>query len=238
MPAAPLTARPIPRLGVAAAGLVVAIAATVAFDRSGLGASASPTAGLLADLVVWVPLAGAVLVAIAWPREAGATAVLGLRFRAIDLVWGLLVGCAARALSAAIDLALYGTSGLAPQPLVGVRPDAWFVLLGVVAPVLVAPLVEEAFFRGLAQRAATALCLRAMPAPAPQLVSVGVIAVLFGALHTIGIADPVQATYVFSTTLLVGIGAGALTAATGRIGAGLVAHAVFNGIAVALTWPG
>ena len=64
------------------------------------------------------------------------------------------------------------------------------------------------------------------------MLGVIVASAVFALMHVVG-AGP-QALI---GTFFFGLLAGTLTAATGRIGGAVVAHVVFNGIAVLLMWP-
>ena len=139
----------------AAAGLVVALAATWALSALRLqGAWALP----LAYLAAWVPMIAAVVVACLprGPRIRSAwrlaSARLGLRFGLFDVFWGIAAGCLARAFDASVNLLLHGGTGLAPQPTLGAPAGFGVLVLAFLAPVLLAPVIEEVFFRGLLQR--------------------------------------------------------------------------------------
>lgn len=138
---------------------------------------------------------------------------------------------------------LHGNTGLAPQPIIGAAPPLWMMLVGLLAPVLLAPVIEEVFFRGLLQRslvAGLAGSRQARPAGSAQptgsvwaaVVGVVVASAVFTLMHLAG-----SGSAVLIGTFAFGLVAGALTAATGHIGGAIVAHVVFNGIAIALMWP-
>jgi membrane protease YdiL (CAAX protease family) len=224
-------------LAFAAAGLLVAVAAVLTFDRTAAVLGGGTGAAILSLLVTWIPLAGAVLLALFWPGQRESTSQLGLRLLPVDLLWGLGVGLAARLIAALLDLGLYGTTGLVRQPIVGVPVNGWFILTGLLAPVVIAPFIEEAFFRGLLQGSLTRTLDQWVPRPGAAAGAVFVTSALFGVVHVLGTSDPIQLSYLFATTFLLGIGTGVLAARSGRIGGAFVAHVVFNGIAVALTWP-
>ena len=139
------------------------------------------------------------------PRDIplGIAAGLGSQLVLIRLVY-LPFGDRVEELSRDNDALVDATSGLA------------LVALAVLL-VVGAPLVEELFFRGLVQRS---LVRRLGPAP-----GIALSAVVFGATHfdllgLLGLA-------VFGVVL------GVLAHRTGRLGPSLVAHVVFNALAVA-----
>ena len=218
----------------AAGGLVAAIVATSLVSALRLtGAWATP----LAYLAAWVPLVAVVVLVCRPPAgwRSSVSAKLGLRFSVLDVFWGVAAGCLARAFDASVNLMLHGNTGLAPQPIIGVAPPLWLAVVGLLAAVLLAPVIEEVFFRGLLQRALVAeFGANARPAGRTWAAVVGVVvaSAVFALMHLAG-AGPAALIGTFAFGLV----AGALTAVTGRIGGAIVAHVVFNGIAVALMWP-
>src|SRR3954447_23741456 len=98
---------------------------------------------------------------------------------------------------------------------------AGFILL-VVLVSLVAPVIEELFFRGLLQRSLTRYL--------PQWAAVGVAGLLFGLAHYQGASAAAAAALVLSLAIF-GWAAGALLVRTGRLGPAIVAHMVFNIVA-------
>jgi membrane protease YdiL (CAAX protease family) len=194
-----------------------------------------------AYLVIWLPLAAAVVVACAGLARGAGRRKLGLAFRWTDLVWGLAAGLGARALDAGLNQVSTGDTGLSPQPTLDGGPDLTTSVVLVLAPVLIAPVVEEVFFRGLLMRSLTrALAghtrlLRGLAATAAVILS----AAVFAALHVaVGLSvAPTTATIIVISTFVFGVIVGALASVTGRLGGAVVAHVVFNGVAVWATWP-
>jgi membrane protease YdiL (CAAX protease family) len=130
-----------------------------------------------------------------------------------------------------------GNLVLSPEPL-------WIALNGFVIAAIVAPFVEELFLRGLTLQAIRNIVLRwrnrVQPAePAQQKrawwISIIVSAVLFALLHSGQSADGVVVVALGASTFLLGIVNGVLVYRTGRLGAGIVAHIVFNGSAVLIS---
>ncbi|MCU1528708.1 MAG: hypothetical protein JWP75_2471 [Frondihabitans sp.] len=209
----------------------------------------------LGYLAVWVPLGAAVAVVV-WPTFRAAfrpaarppaaavappAAALGLArwFSWRDLIWGCAAGLIARGLATVASIALTGFTGLAASPTLGGAPAASLLVVMVVAPVIVAPLVEELFFRGLLQGALTSAFSPAGAARADPLsrwTAAAVTALVFAALHVL-VAPAAPTALTLASTFVLGLFAGGLVASTGRLGGAIIAHVVFNGVAVLLTWP-
>jgi membrane protease YdiL (CAAX protease family) len=189
-----------------------------------------PTWGaqLLAFLLAWAPLIAGVLIAGSryGSRSLGDDA--GLRIRWIDLGTGLLVGLVIRFLVEALAPAASGTAldGRA------VPPAADLVVL-VVGAALIAPVVEELFFRGLLQRSVSGLVVGGRAARI--VVSVLVSTPLFVLLHLVS-AAPALWGAVAVTTGVSGLAFGLLAATTRRLGASITAHVVFNGLGLVMTY--
>ncbi|SMG47006.1 CPBP family intramembrane glutamic endopeptidase [Agreia pratensis] len=169
----------------------------------------------------------------------------GLRFRLVDLAIGLGVGIAAKIVGFIVAIPLLRLTGGAPASNVPVQSELlWIILNTVVATALVAPLVEELFFRGLLLRAIRNGILRgrasrprtAQPSAARArgalLTSVLISSVAFMALHLYQARDLATLVVLGSATLILGLANAALATRTGRLGPGIVAHMVFNGVAL------
>ncbi|MBD3756681.1 MAG: CPBP family intramembrane metalloprotease [Microbacterium sp.] len=196
----------------------------------GFAALPAWAATALDAVVVLAPLVAGALVAARAAGPAVARA-LGIRVTLIDLVLGVLVALVARAVVEIVT----PTRGSLLSPFGDTDADQ--LAVSIVAVVLFAPIVEELFFRGAVQRALQALLTRParplLPSRAAAAVAIGVTTIAFVGLHAVpdGGAVPLGAVL---APLLVGVGAGVLTAATGRIAAGVVAHVLFNAAGIAL----
>ncbi|MBU6315794.1 MAG: CPBP family intramembrane metalloprotease [Acidobacteria bacterium] len=105
------------------------------------------------------------------------------------------------------------------------RQDSTYVVAMVVLAVVVAPFVEEILFRGL--------ILRGLASRMPLALAVPLQAVLFGAAHF----DPDRGVgNIGLVMVLTGVGAvlGIAAAMTKRLTASIAAHAMMNGLAMAL----
>uniref|UniRef100_UPI0025D6E534 CPBP family intramembrane glutamic endopeptidase n=1 Tax=uncultured Aeromicrobium sp. TaxID=337820 RepID=UPI0025D6E534 len=204
------------------------------------------------EMLAWAALAlgaGLVIVALAPDYEAALWLALLvpivvafrrsvprglLRFRATDILFGLVLGTGLRLVSGWLE-------GAAAGPLTWPRFDttnATWWLGDIIAPVLVAPLVEELFFHGLMLVALYTVVRRASRFPlvagiAAALITTGAFVLAHLATGSLGTswAGPVSVA-------LVGLAGAGLVLTTGRIWCAVLTHAVFNATYVALALVG
>ncbi len=156
----------------------------------------------------------------------------GWQFRPIDLAWGPLTWLAAVVAQAGVAAIVLGfdiplTSNV--EDVAGGEITTTYVVGIVLTAVVAAPLVEELVFRGIVLRG--------------FLGTIGVVAaivlqgLLFGAAHV----DPARGSGNIGLVMVlsaIGMVLGAAAYLTRRIGAGVVAHAILNGIVITLTLTG
>lgn len=207
-------------------------------------------------LLTWASMLGITLYASRRHGFRSLALDFGLRFRWSDVAVGLGMGIAARivlAILLAILTLLWPLEdgeviqGNAELFLTG--DTFWLLINGVLGGVLIAPFLEELFNRGLVLRGVqNALWLRRTGnrheavTPAVQrrsITTATVIALLvsslaFGLLHTGAVPDLRSSVYLLLSTFTVGLICGVLTLATGRLGAAIMTHVVFNGTGVGL----
>ena len=191
-------------------------------------------------LVIWVPLLAAVVFATLGLGRAGALRRLGLRLRPLDVLWGVGIGLIARVLDAVVNLVVVGSTGLEPVPTIDGGPAVGVLVATVLARVLLAPVVEEVFFRGLLQRSTARLLSTPtrLDARGAAVMAVITTSLVFALMHAlVGSFSPAGLLVTLVSTTVFGLLVGTLAARTGRIGGAIVAHVVFNGLAVAATWP-
>lgn len=188
----------------------------------------SPLGGYV---LVWLPLVVTLLLVSLVPtlRPTRQSAVRW-SIRPIDLLWGAAVGLVLRFVVSSLEVAFYG--GL-PATAGGAVPLATademvYVVVALLAVIVIAPVLEETFFRGLILPSIIAT-LRG-----GRWISVGISAVLFAILHLLAVTTVAQTVVVGVGTLLVGLAAGSLAVLTGRLGPAIVAHVVFNASILAL----
>jgi membrane protease YdiL (CAAX protease family) len=240
--------RPDRPLLIAVGALVVAVAAVLTVDRFGYLASAHLQI-VLGFAATWVPFIAAVLVAVGISRRAGVgvpragvaresgdgiRSLTGWRFAPVDLLWGAGIGIVARCVATLVELVAFGR--VAGGGALFGDIDGWYVFAAVIAPILIAPLIEETFFRGLLQGSLTAW-LRTRGVTGAAVVSVVAVAIVFTAVHLIGVGTVTGIVTTGTPLLAFALGVGALRTATGRIGGAVVAHVVFNALGVWLAWP-
>jgi membrane protease YdiL (CAAX protease family) len=192
---------------------------------------------LLSYLVVWIPLLAACAFATYARGTRSLKRDLGLAITLTDIIFGLSVGLLARGLVSILEILTKGRMGLGGVTLGEVVYDGWWVFGAILAPIIIAPFVEELFFRGLVLRSVqgwltgtrggrptTPQSTHRLASGAAILVS----ALLFALLHMTQASSLSSALILGGSTLILGIATGALAVLTGRIGASMVAHVTFN----------
>jgi membrane protease YdiL (CAAX protease family) len=152
----------------------------------------------------------------------------GLRFRPIDVAWALgtafimlvLAGGLGYLLTEALDV---GSDESTNTEIISDAADTEAIWIIVIAAVVLAPLVEELFFRGL--------CLRAIEKRFGTTVAVVGSTILFTIPH---FTNPSLAGTVvlFSVIGMVGLFLALLVVRTKRLGPAILAHAAFNAVGV------
>lgn len=193
-----------------------------------LGASGDKDLNLtgqaLSQVGLWTGLVGATVLASRRKGARSLRADFGFRARWTDLGLGAAVAIA-------VQVVVLPLVGLLLRPLLG-APDvsgpvqdlmdkaSGFAFIGLVATVAVgAPLVEELFFRGL--------LLRSLQRRLPNAVAIALSSVAFGLAHASTL--PADAVILVMVSLTVfGAVLATLAVRTGRLGPGIVTHAVFN----------
>lgn len=220
--------------GAAVAGMVVgvgvAVLLAVAVDAAGagtLGVLAAGIVGLYGTLLGTCVLVGRTL---GTPR--GLFADFGLRVRLIDVAWGLLLGFVARVVSTivvllfvVVDEDLGGSNLPTEEDLAG---QLGLAIAFFLVAVVLAPLVEEVFFRGLLQRS--------LETSLPPWVAIAIASVLFGLAHA-SIELGSGNVSVVTATAIGGAVFGIAARRFKRLGPSIAAHAWFNlPAAVAILW--
>jgi membrane protease YdiL (CAAX protease family) len=183
----------------------------------------------LAQVGLWLGLGGAPLLASKRHGSRRLDEDYGLRGRPVDLLTGTVVGVLCQ-------VVLVPTVAFLMRPLVG-RPDVsgpveeliesaggLSLAILVISVTVGAPLVEELFFRGL--------LLRSIQRRLGIVWAVGLSSVVFGLAHPQALPAAGLILVMVSLAAL-GMVLAVLIVRTGRLGAAIVAHAVFNAWTVA-----
>ena len=213
-------------VGEVVATLLVGLGASLAHYPGGLTALASAAqppwwANALSLAGLWVGFGGA----IAYAGQPGRLTPLDgpWRVQPSDALYVLVgVGCQ---LAVALAYAPFNVKGLSKpvHHLFGSSHGAELLALGVMS-VILAPLLEEWFFRGVLYRALRQALGSRLPAVSTAL-AVVVSAVLFAAAH----GEPLQ----FAGLALLGVVLAVLVERTGRLVPSVITHASFNAVAFA-----
>lgn len=190
----------------------------------------SPWAAASATGVVIVGMLVPIVLALRTSRPAGL-----LRFRALDLLFGVAFGVLLRFVQGFVETAVDGPAPLPSYGLIDGRLPATWVIAEVVVPVGVAPVVEEFFFRAVLLIGIYSLLRRAIGPSAAGTVAVLTSTGVFVLAHTLAGETGIDA--VISTALL-GLVCGLIVIFTGRIWGAVLTHFVFNATWVALTIAG
>ena len=233
----PRSPGPVLGLGAAVSAVVVMLVSLVAAQVVVvLLEPLDPPLAVLVGLLVVVGYGPPALWSIRLARRAagpagGAAAVLGWGWRWSDLGWGTLVWLGAVVVQVVVAVALESagvpmssnTEGLDASTPTG------YLVATALAAVIAAPLVEELVFRGVLQRA--------LVGRLGVVTAIAVQAVVFGAVH----ADPTFGSGNIGLVLvltMVGAAFGVGVHLTGRLGTGIVAHAIFNAVVLAIVLSG
>ena len=189
----------------------------------------------LGTVVLWVAL----LVPVVLAYRRGIPRGL-LRIRAVDVLYAVVLGGVLRVVQGWLAVVFGGSGALPSYPsLDGALPAFWWLedLLG---GALVAPVVEEFFFRGLLLVVIFTLVRRFAGNDGAGVRLGGFVAVaastgLFVMTHYL--TGPVSAEVAVTLTL-VGLVCGMLVVFTGRIWPAVLVHVVYNGTGVLLTVAG
>lgn len=188
--------------------------------------------GILGTVALWIGL----LVPVVLAARRGIPRGI-LAFRAVDLLCGIVLGTVLRLTQGWFAVALGGSGALPSYASLDRRlPSLWWLTDGI-GGVVIAPLVEEFFFRGVLLVAILTLVRRLTGRAGSAIGIGGVVAViastgLFVAAHLLTGWMTMDAV---GGLILLGLVAGSLVALTGRIWPAVLVHVVYNGLGVGLT---
>ena len=196
-------------------------------DEMGLGTA------VLGLVVLAMSVLGMPAVALACAHHWGSRGALrsiGVRVRWIDLPLGVVTAVVMYAAMIVINLLTLGFGAETGSNLEGVGADGisggYFLFLLVLAGLL-APITEELLFRGA--------MLRGLLDKLGTWPSLIVQSVIFGSMHFTPDQGWGNLNLILSLSVL-GLCLGIITKATGRLGAAVIAHAIFNSANLLLLW--
>jgi membrane protease YdiL (CAAX protease family) len=237
------------RWGLADAATGIALFLTV-LGLFAVAATAAPAlqsdlGSLLLNLVGYGSLIGAAVVA---SRRSGLRRLsldFGLSVRWSDLWLGLIIAVVAKALVYVYIVLADAVTGAEPTSgnLSLSDSSVWVVINGLLFTALLAPFAEELFMRGLLLRSVRNSVLRGWlqrrPQPAERstqivavIVAIAASSLVFMALHMFQSTDPALLIVLGLSTLTLGVLNGVAAVRTGRLGAPIIAHILFNGSSV------
>lgn len=200
-----------------------------------LGAHVAPaifpveTAADAARALVWLSMAVPVVVAFSRSRPRGL-----LRFRAIDLVYGAVFGVVLRLTQGIVaDLVEGGAAWPSTFSTDGGLPATF--PLDALAGSLVAPALEEAFFRGVVLVGVFVVIRRRLGASTAGAAAIAFSTALFLVAHAL---TAPRAMSDLVTLSLLSVVAGAFVVGTGRIWPAVTTHVVYNATGFALVTVG
>ena len=208
----------------------------VAIAALDLGPENADVFGFIVGIVTYAALVAVVVLASRKGfKSLGAD--FGVRFAWIDLPLGLAAGLVAKVFTIVLTgIAIVVTDHTPEQGNFTLSDQSlWVLLNGVLIASLVAPFVEELFFRGLVLRAARNRVLRRGGSPVrAAVVAIAVSSVGFALLHLLQSTDLTLLIILGGSTLALGVINSVLAIATGRIGASVVSHVFYNGSSILL----
>ena len=202
-----------------------------------LGPDDADAFGFVVGIVTYAALVAVVVLA---SRRKGLTSLaadFGLRFRWIDLPLGLAAGLVAKIFTFVLTAVAVVLTNHTPEQgnFTLSETPVWVLLNGIIIASLLAPFVEELFFRGLVLRAARHRVLRRGGSPVrAAVVAIAASSIGFAALHLLQSTDVTLLIILGGSTLVLGAINSIVAIATGRIGAPIIAHVFYNGSSIVL----
>ena len=180
---------------------------------------------MLAMVLLWVGMLVPIVVALMRSRP-----IRLFRFQAIDVLYGLVIGVGLRIAQGWLDVATGATGGL---PAYSELSGGW-AFTDVLGPVVIAPIIEEFFFRGVILVALYTALRRALGKITAGVGAVLVSTALFVFAHSISPMTTGQAV----ALALVGVVTSAAVLLSGRLWGAVLVHLVFNASYVVLAIAG
>jgi uncharacterized protein len=211
--------------GILAGYALAVVGATIGDALS--GSTTGPVTTLLSEMGLWAGMLGTVIFVSRRYGSASLRRDFGLGIRRSDILWGFAAVAAALIVTQVVVVVFSGTkfAGTNDQIITQQKGhDVGLVILTLIVE-LGAPFFEELFFRGFLR---TALQARFGPGGAVWLQ-----AAFFGFAHAGESKTAAGNVTVVLALFLVGVVLGYTAKLTSRLGAGMLAHCLFNLVAVA-----
>ncbi|GAA3203689.1 hypothetical protein GCM10017690_08460 [Microbacterium terregens] len=180
----------------------------------------TPEGAASATAVLWLGMLVPILWAFTRSRPAGL-----LRFRALDVLYGVALAGVLRIIQGWLAVVTGGSGALPSYSLMNGELSGMWWFTDAVSVVLIAPVVEEFFFRGVILVALYTVLRRPFGHVTAGLVAVIVSTGLFVLLH--GLTGGISIDQVVSIALI-GLVGGMLVMLTGRIWGAVLVHTGFN----------
>ncbi|MDF2044638.1 MULTISPECIES: CPBP family intramembrane glutamic endopeptidase [Microbacterium] len=183
------------------------------------------SSAIVSQAVIWVSLAVPVVWAWSRSRPRGL-----LAFRAVDVLYGAVLGVTLRFVQGALAQAESGPLPWPSTPSVdGALPDGFVV--DAISAVVVAPVLEELLFRGVVLVCAYTIVRRWAGRVAGGIAATAISAALFVSAHLLAATLSVPDVWALA---LVGVVTAVLVLGTGRLWGAVATHIVFNATGVVL----
>lgn len=190
----------------------------------------SPWAATLATALLWLGMLVPIVGAFIRSRPIGL-----LRARPVDVLYAVVIGALLRLVQGWMQLAVGGSDALPSYPTLDRQLSSGWWFTELVSPVVVAPVLEEFFFRAVILVALYSALRKPVGRLTAGLVAVLVSTGMFVLLHAVG--GTLSVDEALSLTLI-GLVCALLVTLTGRIWGAVLVHVVYNATFVILALAG
>jgi membrane protease YdiL (CAAX protease family) len=209
---------------------LLSIGAGVLSSAAALAFAPPSIAPLLSTASMWIGMAVAIGFAFGRARPS-----LLVTFRPVDVLYGVVLGALLRLIQGSLERAAGGSGGFPEYQTIDGRLGAAWWIESLVGPLVVSPVVEELFFRGVIFVTVFMLVRRIAGRGTAMFSAVAVNVGAFVLLHSwTGAVEWDAAAAVTALALT----CSALVLLTGRIWGAVLVHAVYNATFVALALVG
>ena len=187
-------------------------------------------AGLAATIVLWAGMLAGIVWAFSRSRPIGL-----LRLAPADVIFGLALGILLRFVQGWLEIGAGGSGALPSFPTIGGQLGTEFLFTEVVSPVVIAPVLEELFFRAVILVCLYTLLRRPFGKLTAGIAAAVGSAALFVFVHALTASLTIDELISLS---LLGLVCAVLVLLTGRIWGAILTHVVYNGTFVLLALAG